>query len=145
MDIFKDKLPAGWAYALKPSVLEGAIVAAGMSLPVSLYQFHKIWAADAPALSARFYPSGSYVGADNGRFSVTSGAIPSGERQVHQDFAERIFLPALIEWMTSLEALPQDSTVRREQQNFTCEGAPSALSNRPLPLTPKGQRRRKRA
>jgi len=145
VDIFKDKLPAGWAYALKPSLLEGAIAEAGMSLPVSLYQWHKIWEADGPALNAKFYPSGSYMGRENGRFSVTSGAIPSSEREVQQDFAERVFLPALVKWMTSLEALPPDSTVRREEQSFLCEGAPSALSHRPLALIPKGQRRRKSA
>ena len=145
MDIFKEKLPAGWVYVLKPSLLEVAIADAEMRLPVSLYQRHKIWAADAPALSAEFHPRGSYMGRENGRFTVTSGAIPSGEREVQQDFAERVFLPALVKWMTSMDALPFDSTVRREEQSFVCEGSPSALSHRPLPLIPKGQRRRKLA
>lgn len=145
MDIFKDKLPAGWAYLLKPSLLEGAIANAEMHLPVSLYQWYKIWAADAPALSAKFYPRGSHMGKESGRFTVTSGAISSIQREVHQDFAERVFVPALIEWMTSIEALPMDSTVRREEQSFAWDGSPSALSHRPLELIPKGQRRRKRA
>lgn len=145
MDIFKDKLPAGWAYALKPSLLEAAITDAGMRLPVSLYQRYKVWAADAPTLSAKFYPPGSYMGKDNGRFSVTSAAIESDERNVQLDFAERVFIPALVKWMTSIETLPPDSTVKREEQSFTCEGSLSALSKRPLALISKGQRRPKRA
>jgi hypothetical protein len=145
MDIFKDKLPAGWAYILKPSLLEGAIADAEMHLPVSLYQSHKIWGANAPALSAKFHPLGSYMSIEKDHFTVTSGAIPSSQCEVQLRFAERVFLPALIEWMTSIEALPVDSTVRREEQSFACAGSPSALSHRPLPLIHKGQRRRKLA
>jgi len=145
VDILKNRLPAGWAYALKPSLLESAIGAAGIRLPVSLYQCYKVWGDNAPALSAEFYPSGSLIGKENGRFSVTSAATPSSGRETQQHFAERVFLPALIRWMTSIEALPQDSTIRREQQSFACEGTPHALSHRPLPPIHKGQRRRKRA
>ena len=145
MDIFKDKLPPGWTYALKPSWVESAIAEAGIRLPVSLYQCHKLWGAKAPAFSAEFYPRGSLMGKDNGRFAVTSAAIPSSQRETRQDFAERVFLPALIGWMTSIEALPEDSTVRREPLSFACEDSPYALSHRPLPPIPKGQRRGKRA
>jgi hypothetical protein len=145
VNIFKDKLPAGWAYALKPSLLEDAIAEAGLRLRVSLHQNYKVWEADAPALSAKFYPSGSYLGGENGAFSVRSAAIPSSECEVQRDFAERVFLPALVTWMTSLEVLPPGSTVAREEQSFACEGAPPALSHRPLPPISKGQRRRKPA
>lgn len=145
MDIFRDKLPAGWAYALKPSLLESAVADAGVRLPVALHQWHKVWAADAPALCASFHPRGSHLGKEEGRFSITSGAIPSDQRGIHQDFAERVFLPALIEWMVLIEALPNDSTVRREEQTLVCDGGPIALAKRPLGLEHKGQRRRKRA
>ena len=145
MDIHKDLLPAGWTYSLKPSRLEGAITEAAIRLPVSLYQSHKVWAVNAPALSAKFYPRGSYMSGADGRISVTSCAIPSDQREVVQEFAERVFLPALVAWIMSIEALPQDSTMRREEQDFACEGSPIALSKRPLPHLPKGQRRRKGA
>lgn len=145
MEIYKIKLPAGLSYVLKPSLLEGAILDAGIQLPVSLHQQHKVWAVNAPALSADFYPRGSYIGGDDGHFSVTSCAIPSSERKIQQDFAERIFLPALVAWMKSIEALPPNSTIKREEQLFACEGAPMALAKRALPTVPKGKRRRKRA
>jgi len=132
MDIFKNKLPAGWAYALKPSLLESAVTDAGVRLPVALHQRHKVWAADAPALRATFHPRGSHLGKEEARFSITSAAIPSDQRGIHQDFVERVFLPALIQWMVLIEALPNDSTVRREEQAFVCDGGPIALAKRPL-------------
>jgi hypothetical protein len=145
VDIYKDKLPAGWSFGLKPSRLENAIIDAQIRLPVSLHQRHKVWSADAPALSASFYPRGSHLGGEDGRFSVTSCAVPANQREVMQGFAERVFLPALVAWIESIEALPQDSTIGREKQEFACDGAPLALSMRSLALLPKGQRRRKRA
>lgn len=145
MDIFRDRLPAGWAYVLKPSLLESAVTDAGVRLPVALHQWHKVWAADAPALRANFHPRVSQLGKEEGRFSITSAAIPSDQRGIHQDFAERVFLPALVQWMVLIEALSNDSTVRREEQAFVCDGGLIALAKRPLELEHKGQRRRKRA
>lgn len=145
VDIYKESLPAGWSYALKPSRLESAIINVGIQLPVSLHQWHKVWEADAPALSAKFYPRGSHMGGDDGCFSVTSCAIPSSQRDDLQVFAEQMFLPELVAWMMSIQALSQDSTIRREEQEFICEGSPLALNKRPLALISKGQRRPKRA
>ena len=145
MEIFKDKLPAGLSYALRPSRLEDAVVSAGIQLPVALHQQHKVWAIKAPALSASFYPPKSYLGGSGGRFSVKSCAVPSSERKTWQDFAEDVFLPALIAWIASIETLSADSVIRRAEQHFACEGTPVALAKRPLPLGFKGQRRRKRA
>jgi hypothetical protein len=141
----KEVLPAGWSYALKPSRLEEAIAEAGIQLPVTLHQWHKRWAANAPAFSATFYPRGSYLGGEHGCFSVTSCAVPSSQRQAIQVFAERIFLPELVAWIMSVEELSEDSTLKREKQEFACDGSPPALNKRPLALASKGQRRRKRA
>ncbi|MGH2266310.1 hypothetical protein ACQ1Z3_14550, partial [Enterococcus faecalis] len=77
VDIYKEKLPAGWAYALKPSRLESAVAEAKLLFPVSLYQRFKVWAVDAPAFAATFHPRGSYLGGEAGRISVSSYAIPS--------------------------------------------------------------------
>ena len=143
MDIFKDKLPSGWSYALKPSRLESAIAAGQVQSQISLYQWYKIWAVGAPAFSATFHPSGSHLGGENGRFSITSCAIPSDQRKIAEDFAEHVFLPELITWIVGIEALPQNSTKKWNKQDFVCEGSPPALSKRPLPLINKGQPRRK--
>jgi hypothetical protein len=144
VNIYKERLPVGWSYALKPSLLEHAITHAEIQLPVSLHQRHKVWETNTPILSAMFYPHGSYMGGENGRFSVTSCAIQSSEREFLQDFAERTFLPAFVAWIMSIEALPQNSTIMREVQYFSCDGSPIALNKRPLALVPKGQTRRKR-
>lgn len=143
MDIYKDKLPAGWSYALSPPRLNSALADKGVLLPVSLHQRYKVWDTKTPALSATFYPRGSYLGGEVGSISVSSCAIPSDQRQTQREFAEAVFLPALISWAWSLETLPLESTIRREEQQFTCDGSPLALSKRPLPNIPKGQRIRK--
>lgn len=143
MDIFKDKLPRGWSYPLKPSRLEGAITDSVIQSRIALYQWYKIWEVDAPALSATFYPSGSHLGGATGSFAVTSCAIPSDQRLIVQDFADTVFLPALISWIAGIEALPEDSPKKWHKQEFACPGSPPALSKRPLPLINKGQPRRK--
>lgn len=145
MNIYKDALPAEWSYALKPSKLEGAIAHETIQLPVSLSQCFKVWSIDAPILSTRFYPRGSYNGGADGSFWITSCAVPSDKRAASQDFAEEVFLPALLAWIKSVEALPYESPMKREEQYFACEGSPLALSKRPLPLEHKGAKRRKRA
>ena len=144
VDIYKDKLPAGWSYALRPSVLEDAIATEGILLPVALHQNHKSWSDDAPAFRCRFYPQGSFMGGEAGKFSVTSCAVPAEQRKLAQDFAEGVFVPALVNWMALIEALPQNSTIKREQQEFTCQGSPLALNARMIRSIPKGQPLRKR-
>ena len=144
VDIYKDRVPAGWCYALRPSLLEEAIAKKGILLPVALHQNHKSWSHDAPALSCRFYPQGSFMGGEAGKFSVTFCAIPAEQRKLAQSFADGVFLPALMSWMALVEALPKNSTIKREQQEFACEGSPLALNARMLGSIPKGQPRRKR-
>ncbi|WP_374527745.1 hypothetical protein [Novosphingobium sp.] len=145
MDIFKDRLPAGWSYSLKPSLLDKAIEAAGVRSQISLHQCYKVWETDAPSLSARFSPSGSNEVGDGGHFSITSCAVPSDQRNDAKEFAEKVFLPALIDWITSIEELSNNSTRKWQSQQFICNGSLTALSKRPLPLLHKGQPRRKRA
>lgn len=145
MDIFKDQLPAGWSFGLKPSKLESAVANAGLQLPVVLHQWHKVCSIDAPALSAMFYPRGSHLGRDDGCFSVSSCAVPSDQRAALSEYAEGVFLPQLIAWMVFVEELPNNTPVKREGQEFALHDSPRALSKRPLPLTNKGHRKGKRA
>lgn len=145
MNIYKDALPAEWSYALRPSKLEGAIANETIDLPVTLSQNYKVWKVNAPILSANFYPRGSNNGGADGSFWITSCAVPFDERATSQVFAERIFLPALLAWIKSIEALPYDSPTKREEQYFACDGSPLALSKRPLPLVHKGSKRPRRA
>ena len=126
MDILKNKLPPGLSYALSPLKLEVAIAERGILLPVSLHQKHKIWAASFPAFSGTYYPHGSYKGNQTDKIVVRSCAISSRDRKALQRYAESVFLPALINWITSIEMQPHNSTLRREIQEFTCVDSPLA-------------------
>lgn len=143
LQICKERLPRGWGYALKPSLLEEAMASAGIRLTVSLRQCHKAWAVKQPALCAKFYPSGSFLGGEVGSVGVWSYAVPSNQLLTAQKFAEFTFIPAWVSWVLSIEELPESSTVRREEQGFHCENCPEALSKRPLPWIAKGQPRKR--
>ncbi|WP_394653345.1 hypothetical protein [uncultured Sphingomonas sp.] len=126
MNTFKEPLPSGWSYALKPSVLERALAEAGASSKVSLHQRFKIWVADPPAFSATFYPRGWLHFYEVDTFSVTSAAVRSDEKPNAIAFAHGVFVPALVEWIASIERLPVNSTFRRESQELACLGGPKA-------------------
>ncbi|QNN65249.1 hypothetical protein H9L12_00945 [Sphingomonas rhizophila] len=94
-------------------------------------------------MSGSYHPPGSFLGRETGRFSVRSCAVSSEEKERAQVFAHSTFLPALIGWMKSVEGLPQDSTIKREEQIFTCANSPRALNARSIGSIAKGKRRRK--
>lgn len=141
--IYKEHLPAGWSYAIKPSRLEEAVASAGIQLTVSLHQSHKAWGPEQSAFCGKFYPAGSYLGGESGSVIVRSYAVPSDQRLVAQSFAERTFIPALVNWVLSIEALPQNSTIRREEQDFACDGSPPASKKRIMAWIAKGQPRKR--
>jgi hypothetical protein len=143
LQIYREHLPAGRSYAIKPSRLEEAIASAGIQLTVSLHQSHKAWNPEQPALCGKFYPAGSYLGGEAGSVIVHSYAVPSDQRLIAQSFAELTFIPALVHWVLSIEALPQNSTIRREEQSFDCAGSPLASNKRVLAWIAKGQPRKR--
>jgi hypothetical protein len=125
MEIFKDRLQSGFSYALKPSVLVAALLDAGAATPVTLYQRHKKWWTEGVIFRADFYPPGRFHLNETEVLHVTSRSLPSKQRPQARKFIEQAVLPAFVAWLINIEALPSDSTVRREKQSFTRIWEPS--------------------
>ena len=120
MKIFKDSLPAGLSYALKPSVLSDLLAREQICIPVALYQWRHTPSQDKAFFSADFYPlTYPYFKSEEGEsITVTSLALPSKDRQAARQFIESEVLPGFVIWIKGIEALPLDSTIRREMQSF---------------------------
>ena len=118
MRIFKDALPAGQSYALKPSVLDEALKAGAIQTETLLYQWRPGWVESKVLFRANFYPAGRYYRNQDELLTITSHAVPGSLRASARAFIEGAVIPDLINWIAGLEALPVDSTVRREKQSF---------------------------
>lgn len=118
MEISKDKLPAGWSYALKPTSLEEALRHAGVATQVRLTQWHKSQWKDGAIFQAHFYPPGASFRNEAEEVWVISHSIASAERPEARAFIESVVLPEFVSWLKHIESLPPDSTIRREKQSF---------------------------
>jgi hypothetical protein len=118
MDIYKEKLPAGVSYALKPSALVTALQMGGVKTGAVLYQWRNGWVKGGVLFRADFYPAGRYYRNQDELLTVTSRAVPSSLRPQARTFVEGSVLPDFVEWITGLERLPPESTLRREKQSF---------------------------
>lgn len=118
MKIFKDALPSGLSYALKPSLLENSLKAGAIKIETCLYQRRSGWVEESLVLSADFYPAGRYYKNQDEILIITSRAVPSFVSVSARAFIEGAAVPELIEWARELERLPVGSTVRREKQSF---------------------------
>lgn len=125
MDIYKDQLPEGVSYALKPSVLEAALQTGGVRTEARLYQWRNGWSESGVLFQADFYPAGRYYRNQDELLTVTSHAVPSSIRLQARSFLESSVLPDFIKWIAGLERLPAGSTVRREKQSFARVWQPS--------------------
>ena len=114
MESLTDRLPAGRSYPLRPSVLERALDAAGVTTPVHLLRWDKF----DPALKAVFYEEGAWPGAELANFRVTCRAVPSGRAAEARAAVEAEAIPRLVEWARQIEALDDRSTLRREKPTF---------------------------
>jgi len=119
MEIYKDPLRSRQSYPLKASALEAAIASNAVQTPVSLYQRSETWWTDGVLIRADFYPPGQYYLNETEVLHVTCRSVASNDRKTAQAFLEAVALPELIQWIRQLEALPSNSTVRREKQSFT--------------------------
>ena len=118
MEIYKDSLPSGVSYPLKPSTLEAALESGGIATETRLYQWRSGWSESSVVFAADFYPAGRYYRNQDELLTVVSRAVPSRLRSQARTFVEGTVLPEFIEWIAGLEQLPPDSTLRREQQSF---------------------------
>lgn len=114
MEIYKKPLHQGQSYPLKASALEAAIVSNAVQTTVSLYQRSETWWTDGVLFRADFYPPGQFHLNDEEVLHVTCRSVPSSDRQEAQAFIEGVAIPEFVRWIKDLEALPSNSTVRRE-------------------------------
>ena len=118
MRIVKNALPSGQSYALKPSILENALIAGAIQTETLLYQWRPGWVESKVLFRANFYPAGRYYRNQDELLTITSHAVPASVRESAKAFIEGAVIPDFIKWISGLEALPIGSTVRREKQSF---------------------------
>ncbi len=118
MKIYKDQLPSGVSYALKPSVLQAALQSGRVETEAALYQWRNGWSESGVLFEANFYPAGRYYRNQDELLTVRSHAVPSRLRPEARAFIETAVLPEFVKWIVGLERLPPDSTLRREKQSF---------------------------
>jgi hypothetical protein len=119
MEIYKGHLRPGQSFPLKASALEAAIAANDVQAPVSLYQRCETWWTDGVLFRADFYPPGRFYLNEDEVLHVTCRSVSSDDKQTAKAFLDAVALPEFIQWIKHLEALPSNSTVRREKQSFT--------------------------
>lgn len=109
-----DKLPKGRTYPLKPSELEREIAASGLTLPVEFTRWDKFDS----VFQASFYPVGTWLGKDGQFFWVYCRAVPSiHARAAHTKILSEA-IPKFIDWAKHIEALDDQSPIKREKQTF---------------------------
>lgn len=130
MEILKKKLRPGQSYPVKSSALAALIEERRVSATITLRMVSERWWTEGVLLRADFYPPGRVPGFPPGiapdlkesnteTLHITCRSVPSTERQAARTFLETFVLPALADWILSIERLPPNSTVRREKQSFT--------------------------
>ena len=117
MRIVRHKLPQGWCYPLKASVLERVIGQAGLRTPVTLFLHHSAFWAERPLFHADFHLAGAVLNAEE-LFWVGCRSVKASDCIVARSFVEGEILPIFADWAVGLEKLDSSSTVRREKQKF---------------------------
>jgi hypothetical protein len=112
MHIEKEMLPKGLSYPVQTGMITNALEEAEITLDCSVNYYNNT----RMGFTAYFWPV--TPNAPFERLYLTIGAV-TGEQaaEIRQRMRESV-LPALVNWVRNLLALPTDSPVRREQQEF---------------------------
>ena len=103
MKIEKQKLPKGFSYALKTSMIERAFQENNITINTNLiYSFSEIF------FDAHFWIPNKNV--DYYRFYIRAGHVQSGRRKEAMMFMQKTVIPEFIEWAKELVSLPENST-----------------------------------
>ena len=114
LTIEKPRLPAGRTYALKTSYLVRALSEASISFDVQLqYRTPK---AGGSILQAFYWPANPNVPSD--RVFVRAGSIAVADCQRAVEVLVERALPAFIDWLKAVQALPARSPLRLEELSF---------------------------
>lgn len=98
-------------YPLKSSVLENALMSAGITLHTHLIQRPgKIF------FDAHLWPPNPNIPYE--RLYIRASAVPTEKGQTARDYLETVVIPDLISWINNLLAQPPNSTQRRERGDY---------------------------
>jgi hypothetical protein len=111
MRIEKAKLPKGMCYPVRATVLEAALVVAGVSIDT-----HIVQGGSSKLFEGFFWPPNPNVSHE--RLYIRTAAVPSACAHQAQASIENSVIPEFTAWIKALLALPPNSTVRREEQYF---------------------------
>lgn len=112
MNVHKDKLPKGLSYPIQTGALADALEEADVTLDCTVNYHNNL----GTGFTAWFWPPNPNV--EYERLYLTIGAVRAEEAsELRQRMSEAV-LPEFISWIRGLLALPANSPVRREQQEF---------------------------
>ena len=112
MRITKDKLPRDLSYPLRSSRVIKALAARGITSDAA-FSLTRTGA----LFSCHFWPPNPNVHYE--RLYITAAAVPSGQAAQARTQLEDEIIPAWLDWLAAILALPSDAVIRREQQLFT--------------------------
>jgi hypothetical protein len=115
--VMRDKLPKGSAFPLKASILEAALVNAGIVTDVSLSLRHDSFWSTRPLIVANFMPVGAVLN-DEEVFWVTCRSVAASECSEARAYVDPIVILAFAEWAAEMETLPFRSTRRKSHEKF---------------------------
>jgi hypothetical protein len=127
MKIIKDKLSKGRCYPMKSSILETEIDRAGVKSVVTLFHHNSAFWDQRPLVQATFFPPGQMVDNEEELVWIGCRAVPAEVCHLAKACVEQEIIPDLIAWVTGIEALPTDSPVRREKQEFERDWSPPTV------------------
>ena len=104
------KLPKGQSYPVRPSRLEAALSAAGITIDVYLTR------APGNFFNAGFWPPSPDIPYE--RVYVQAGSVPAGQAAAARGKAEMESIPALVRWIADIQALDPQSPARRERHSL---------------------------
>ena len=120
----KDKLSKGQGYPLRASFLQAELAAAKVQTEATLFQHNRAIWRDRPFFNATFSPPGQLVDNQNEVLQIGCRAVPGSVCNAARMVLQKEIIPSFIEWITNLEALPGDSSIRREKQKFERDWEP---------------------
>jgi len=105
------RLPSGYGFVLRPSVLSAALESSSIEIDASFIRSHS-----SILLDARFWPPTPNVPYE--RLYIRSGTVTSREVAEFRRRAEVESLPRFINWISGILAADIRSPLRRNEQYF---------------------------
>lgn len=105
------KIPVGYGYVLKPSIVSDALQASGVDINAHLVRCH-----GGGMFHAHFWPSNPNVPYE--RLYMTAGTAIGKDLSNVRRRVEFEALPTLVRWVSEILAMDPRSPIRREQQSI---------------------------